>query len=312
MNQKKEERIVAITSLVARKLELNKYLTNDEFLLFASKFTNFLRQNRVSSLLSMSESELEKCIEHFINFCDNVGFTKRESFKVLMNNFLLLDKVKNEDFLYKYIILSVCENKENTVRKDLLLNNSRAFNKDLEEFFARYMYIKSEPNIPFNKTHLICGAYNDFKDRVVPKTYVYKIKLNERPPQNLEDLIKKYPIDIDVINELRKNENNKNVSFRKRQDIKLKKSEKVKLAIENFSKVSNLTELSELLGISTSSLQRYLHDDAKEVTSKEIYKEIRAWLQNAKNIGLVKGGFESQRKHGYTKDDRGFFKGSGK
>ena len=79
--------------------------------------------------------------------------------------------------------------------------------------------------------------------------------------------------------------------------------------------VSSIEELSVKLGsgFSRSTIQRYFHElYDKGLIGEEEYKDIQQWLKKSKESGLSKGGTNSQRSHGYSKDDQGHFMGSKK
>ena len=67
-----------------------------------------------------------------------------------------------------------------------------------------------------------------------------------------------------------------------------------------------IKEISEMLGIPRSTVQRLLH--AEEAFSDEESKYVEAYLQSNKEEGRSKGGKNS----GYSKDELGRFTGSGK
>lgn len=69
-----------------------------------------------------------------------------------------------------------------------------------------------------------------------------------------------------------------------------------------------ITEISKALGMTKSSVQRYLN----AVEDSEIKEMIREYLAANKLEGKQKGGKISQSKYGYAKDESGYFKGSGK
>ena len=301
----KENKIIYIRKLLINKLNLVKCLNKEEFLDFCNKLTNYLRQDRSSNLLSYTEEEIEEKVDKLIIFLSNLGFNKKQIPNILFNNFKLLESIYSEEFLNKYVLLSVIENDDNTVRKELLQNNAKIFNKSLEEFYARFK-ICEKSGIKISKTLLIGCNYNVFIKHFVSRSYIrsesHKFLTEAIPLEKLKD---RYPIDYNVINELKKDEKNKNVSFNR----VLSKEEKIKLAIENYYKVDNLRELEKLLNITDGSLQRYLHDDSKKYVSKEEYLKIREWLSKAKEIGLSNGGKTSQKKYNYTRDEQEHFKG---
>ena len=307
----KEDKISQIRGLLIKELDLVNILDKDDFLNFLNKFTIFLRQDRNNTLISDEKDVIKNKINNFNIFCNNIGLSNNEKLEVLYNNFRMLDVIYDEDFLKKYVILSAIENENNTVRKEILKKESRVFHKSIDELFGRYSVIK-ESGIPFSKNLLISGSFKTFINHFTRKSYLKKPHELFTSEISLDALIKKYPVDNQVIDELLENDLNKNVTISNSNNSFLTKMEKIELAIKNYKKAKNLNELCNMLGISTSSLQRYLHDDAKKIVSASEYNNIKNWLQNAKIMGYKLGGNTSQKMHGYKKDDMGSFKGSGK
>ena len=301
----KEDRIKEIRTIFINKLGLSKLLNQDEFMEFCIKLTSFLNYSRYSKILNLNDVEINKLLEKSINFFQNLGLTKLDLINTLSNGFSFLDTINEPDFLNKYILLSLAENDKNTVRIELLEKNSNVLKKSLKEIYARYKLLEST-NREITKNALFGENYLNFISRFVSNSYIeFNNKvLSERIP--LEKLINKFPVDYSIIQSLKNSELNKNVSFDK---CILSSDEKRLLAIKSYKKVNNLNELSVLLDMSTSSLQRYLNEDSKKFVSEKEYLEIKKWLINAKHEGLKAGGTTSQALYNYLKDESGKFDG---
>lgn len=301
----KEDRIKEIRTIFINKLGLSKLLNQDEFMEFCIKLTSFLNYSRYSKILNLNDVEINKLLEKSINFFQNLGLTKLDLINTLSNGFSFLDTINEPDFLNKYILLSLAENDKNTVRIELLEKNSNVLKKSLKEIYARYKLLEST-NREITKNALFGENYLNFISRFVSNSYIeFNNKvLSERIP--LEKLINKFPVDYSIIQSLKNSELNKNVSFDK---CILSSDEKRLLAIKSYKKVNNLNELSALLDMSTSSLQRYLNEDSKKFVSEKKYLEIKKWLINAKHEGLKAGGTTSQALYNYLKDESGKFDG---
>lgn len=301
----KEDRIKEIRTIFINKLSLSKLLNQDEFMEFCIKLTSFLNYSRYSKILNLNDVEINKLLEKSINFFQNLGLTKLDLINTLSNGFSFLDAINEPDFLNKYILLSLAENDKNTVRIELLEKDPNVLRKSLEEIYARYKLLEST-NREITKNALIGENYLNFISRFVSNSYIefHNKVLSERIP--LEKLINKFPVDYSIIQSLKNSELNKNVSFDK---CILSSDEKRLLAIKSYKKVNNLNELSALLDMSTSSLQRYLNEDSKKFVSEKEYLEIKKWLINAKHEGLKAGGTTSQALYNYLKDESGKFDG---
>lgn len=87
---------------------------------------------------------------------------------------------------------------------------------------------------------------------------------------------------------------------------------RIKKEIENISSCSSIKELSELTNIPRSTIQRDLNNREiiLSIADEETYEKIKIWLDSSKKRGLSEGGKNSQANHGYSKDEKGHFKGS--
>lgn len=302
---KKEEKIKEIRALFMNKLSLSILLSQDEFVNFCIKLTSFLNYSRDTILLNLNKEDIEIGLDNAINFFNNIGLTKLDLINTFSNNFSLLDAIIDPNFLNKYVLLSLGENEKNDVRINFLQRRPRIYRKSLEGMYARYKLLDIT-NREFTVHSMIESNYMAFIDRFVSRKYLYSENqiLSERMP--LDKLISKFPVDYSFIQSLKNNELNKNVSFDKRV---LSTDEKRMLAIKNYKKVNNLNELSALLDISTSSLQRYLNEDSKGLVSEKEYLEIKKWLINAKREGLKTGGTTSQELYNFLRDESGKFNG---
>ncbi len=304
MKAETELKTKLIRRVLISKLELGNYMNKEEFIDFCVKFTNNLIHNKNSSILRHSVEEFEIAVDNMINFFDNIGLSKKDIIEAFKNNYSFVDLFFDANFLDKYILLSVLENEENTVRKNILLNDSKRIKISLEEMYVRYVLTKLS-NREMCYSNLAREAYTTFIKSLVRNTYY---KIDSRILNNfktLEQLCKIYPVDYDFIDKLKQEKINTNVSF----NSKMSKHKKINIVLNNYYKVSNIRELSELVHIPTSSIQRYLKE-AKDYVSELEYQEIELWLQNAKKDGLVRGGINSQLNNGYTKDEEGKFNGN--
>lgn len=102
------------------------------------------------------------------------------------------------------------------------------------------------------------------------------------------------------------------------QQIEIKKQQ-VKLVIDSFLKYKDITidELSKIIGVSSSSIQRYLNDvEYIELIygteAKTILEKVSEKLKKNKNDGLSKGGINSTTNNVPIRDENGKFTGNKK
>lgn len=305
MNNENDLKIKNIRKILINKIELTEYLNKEEFIEFCVNLTNSLKYNRNNSILKYSISEIELAIDNMINFFDNINLTKRDIIEAFKNNYSFINVFLDKNFIDKYILLSVVENENNTVRKHALIHHSKRFRITLEELYARYVMIKLK-NRELSINSMLETNYNAFIDSYIRKTYFNYMNKLLNNYKSLDQIVAIYPIDYEFIESLKNKDVNKNISFNKKNS----KEDKINIVLNNYKKANNIGELSKLVNIPTSSIQRYLKNDLKKVLSKEEYQEIELWLQNAKKDGLSRGGTNSQINNGYTKDEIGRFNGN--
>lgn len=96
---------------------------------------------------------------------------------------------------------------------------------------------------------------------------------------------------------------------------------KMSLIIQSMKTSKSISEISEITGIPTSTVQRYLNrpDYFSELANEGIIKRenvpkaiefTKQWLESSKKTGLKKGGQTSQERHGYQKTKDGRFSGN--
>lgn len=92
------------------------------------------------------------------------------------------------------------------------------------------------------------------------------------------------------------------------------KIRKILLTVQSFLEgdFQNLSELSQHIGLSTSSIQRYLKEKKviTEYFGPEIYELVQEKLALNKENGHIKGGFNYHFNNISTKDNNGKFTGS--
>ena len=99
--------------------------------------------------------------------------------------------------------------------------------------------------------------------------------------------------------------------------------QKMSLIISNIKTCNSIKELSDVTGIPSSTIQRYLNrkDYFEELAKEGILKKenvdvaldyTKGWLEKSKEEGVKRGGKSSQEKYSFKKDNEGKFRGSGR
>lgn len=95
---------------------------------------------------------------------------------------------------------------------------------------------------------------------------------------------------------------------KRKKDLKI-----LKVTSEFINNPLSIEEISQITGISSSSVQRYLNDKRIiELLGKETYDEIKHLLKIRKMQAVSKGGFVSTRNNEPVRDENGKFIGNKK
>lgn len=99
----------------------------------------------------------------------------------------------------------------------------------------------------------------------------------------------------------------------KEQEINIRKKI-LKVTAEFINTGYSIGKVSEITGISSSSIQRYLNDKKRIITllGEEVYDEIQQMLKINKEKGLSKGGYLSSLNNEPIKGSDGKFIGNRK
>ena len=111
-------RIDEIERMLFSKLNLKEYLTDDNLVDFYESFIPYIKHSRNEEVSGRRPETLEKYIDRFISFSNIIDLSNMEVIEILKKHPSILH---DEDFINKYIFLSVIENENNTLRKTKLI-----------------------------------------------------------------------------------------------------------------------------------------------------------------------------------------------
>ena len=203
-------RIDELEKVLLEGLDLKNNLSIEELEQFYSSIIPYLMHNRNKEMLGRTPETLKINIDKYIDFCKKVGLTERDII-MSISKFPSILHTFNEEFVDKYVIMGETENEDNTLRKDKLVNNPRAFSIDFETVYARYS-LMTEYNYPVNWNNLVKNTNDEFASIFVKGKYEKSYKVFENKSLlSVENLRRLYPVDYSVINDLRKKDINSNL-----------------------------------------------------------------------------------------------------
>ncbi|MBQ3021206.1 MAG: hypothetical protein IJD92_03175 [Bacilli bacterium] len=221
-DDEKIERIDEIERILIEILDLDNIFSVEEKSSFFEKIIPYLQHNRNKTLLGRKPETIERQIDNYINFCKSIGLKKIEIVKSIYNFPSIIHTFNEEDFLYKYILMSVVENEDNTIRKNMIVEKPEDFKISLNVLYARYCLMKDlkYPNITWR--NLIHDSHNDFVSKFVKRGYDKAYKVYKSCDMLTKEVLENmYPVDYNFILELDNLDiNNFGVSDEKRNNKK--------------------------------------------------------------------------------------------
>ena len=206
-NEEIIKRIDETEKVLLEGLNLKENLTPEELSEFYTKFIPYLMHNRDNKMLGRTTETIKKNVDNYIDFCLRVGLSEKDII-ISIENFPSIIHTFDNEFVDKFVIMGVVENEMNTLRKEKLIRNPRAFTIDITTLFARYKLMKNL-NYPITWSNLVKATNDEFASIFVKDKYdkPYKIYSN-KDDISVEKLKLKYPLDYQEINELRKKDIN--------------------------------------------------------------------------------------------------------
>lgn len=199
-------RIDEIEKILLSKLNLKEALDDESLIEFYESFIPYIKHSRIEEISGRRPETLEKYINRFINFSNSIGLSNYDVINILKKHSSILH---DEEFINKYIFLSVIENENNTLRKTKLIEKPRDFRIGLETLYSRYLLMKDLEYPDINWSNLVHDSHYEFSKKFIKvKTYKkYKIfdSLEDISELKLKSM---YPIDYNFIEQLKNNDFN--------------------------------------------------------------------------------------------------------
>lgn len=197
------ERMDETEKILLEGLHLKDNLNIEELNDFYVKFIPYLMHDRSDKFLGRTPKKLKENIDKYIEFCKNVGLSEKDII-ISISNFPSIIHTFDDEFVDKFVIMGLAENSSNTLRKNKLINNPRVFTIDITTLFARYMFMMNI-GYPINWSNLVKASNDEFSNIFIKSKYdkPYK-KYNSKEEFNVDILKQMYPLDYQIINNLRK------------------------------------------------------------------------------------------------------------
>ena len=202
-----EKRIDETERVLLEQLHLKENFSAEELSDFYVKFIPYLMHDRNNKMLGRTPETLKNNIDKYIEFCTNIGMCELDIITSI-KNFPSIIHTFDDDFVDKFVIMSVAENETNNLRKEKLINNPRAFTIDIETIFARYS-LMMKLNYPITWNNLVKATNVEFAKIFVKDKYDKPYKIFESIDDlSVDNLKRMFPLDFTIISALRSEEKN--------------------------------------------------------------------------------------------------------
>lgn len=195
------DRIVETEEILLKELNLKTNLNVEELCSFYEKFIPYLMHNRNNEMLGRTPETLKINIDKYVEFCKKIGLDEKEIIESI-GNFPSIIHTFGDEFMDKYVLLSVIENEDNTFRKSKLVKNPRNFSSDINTIYARYM-LMNKFNYPITWSNLVKATNNEFASIFVKNEY-YKPYKKFESIDEVNLYLGSFSVDYNFINELKK------------------------------------------------------------------------------------------------------------
>lgn len=145
--------------LFINKLNLNN-LSDEERTSFLASMLRYLDHGRKDTINGRTLTYVETQLDKLLNLFECIGCTNEECIKALSNLPSLLNTV--DDLYEKYLLLGIVEDKENTIRKDKLINKTKDYMVGIQKIYARYRLIVESGYNVFSWNILMHASDSEF------------------------------------------------------------------------------------------------------------------------------------------------------
>ncbi len=154
--------------LLYTKLNLANYC-EDTQTTFLAVMTRYLNHGRKDSINGRTLNFLEQKLEQLATFLRAINLSSENIIPILINMPTILNIL--DDLYVKYLFLGVLENKENSIRKEKLVNKTKDYMVGVNKIFARYCLIKKSSYDKANWNNLVHASDKEFASIFVKSKY---------------------------------------------------------------------------------------------------------------------------------------------
>lgn len=186
------------------KLDLEK-MEIDIQTSFLASITRYLDHGRKNKINGRTLSFISEKLDNLIFSLNCIDLNKKEIIKVLINLPNILNCV--DDLYYKYLLLGIIENEDNTLRKNKLVNKTKDFMVGLSKIYARSQLLEKVGYEP-SWNSLVHASDREFASVFVQGKYQKPYQVFESVNQVLDWLenVNIENLDIEYFKSLKVNE----------------------------------------------------------------------------------------------------------
>jgi len=194
-NEEITQRVVEIEQILCDKLNLKENLSEEEISFFYLNIIPYLKHSKNETMTGRPPKTIEEDLDNFIEFVKTIDLSELEIIETI-KNFPAIIRMIDEDFYWKYVLMGVVENEDNTLRKTMLITRTRDFQIDLKLLFSRYCLMKKLNYSDITWNSLIKNSSKDFAKIFVKGKYSKPYKIYKTIDELSSDKLR-YMFEVD-------------------------------------------------------------------------------------------------------------------
>lgn len=201
-NTEEMKRTDEIESLLATKLRLKENLSDAELIDFYTKIISYLKHSNSDKIAGRPPKTISEDLDSFLEFAHLINLNEKEIIDAIKKFPAIIRSIDN-DFYWKYILMGILENEDNTLRKNMLVIRTKDYRIDLKTLYARLCLMKNLGYQDITWSSLIKNSNNEFAKIFTKSKYSKPYKVFDSIEDLSKDkLIKMYPVDYNVLKEI--------------------------------------------------------------------------------------------------------------
>lgn len=195
-------RVDELESILSTKLKLRENLNDEELIDFYLHIIPYLKHSKNDKMSGRPPKTINEDLDNFLEFAHYINLNEKEIIKVI-KKFPAIMRMIDDKFYWKYILMGVLENEDNTLRKTMLIERTQDFQIELELLYARYSLMKKLNYQDITWSSLVKNSNNEFAKIFTKSKYAKPYKVFDSVDElDRDKLIMMFPIDYNYLKQI--------------------------------------------------------------------------------------------------------------